>query len=170
MTVTSLTLFEVFKESLYLSQSYPLSFTFNSAIMKRRCIFSIFNPKLNFNTEAKKNTNKCWISPSFTVEWHGRKVIWSKERGGGGEWEREWNENDGINVKSPHYIDGFYSHSFFCFVGTDNSTVTTISIFGWEHIFALIETRRKWQKKGAQERMRKSIQLAIKANIKIIWY
>lgn len=76
------------------------------------------------------------ISPSFTVEWHGRKV---------GLWVREWNENDGINVKSPHYIDGFYSHSFFCFAGTDNSTVTTISIFGWEHI--LIETRRASGKK-----------------------
>lgn len=59
-------------------------------------------------------------------------------------------------MKSPHYIDGFYSHSFsffFCFVGTDNSTVTTISIFGWEHI--LIEARaaaaNTHTQKGTQE-------------------
>lgn len=35
----------------------------------------------------------------------------------------------------------------FCFVGTDNSTVTTISIFGWEHI--LIEASEA--KKGTEE-------------------
>lgn len=97
------------------------------------------------------------------TKWHGKKSDIKKEKSA--EKVREWNENDGINVKSPHYIDGFYSHSFFCFVGTDNSTVTTISIFGWEHI--LIEAS---EAKKEQKRMRKSIQLAIKANIKIIWY
>lgn len=73
-----------------------------------------FLEKFYFNTaKRRKNVESHPRSQSndMAEKWYEAQAAmgeggWKKEKA-------EWNENDGINVKSPHYIDGFYSHSFF---------------------------------------------------------
>lgn len=110
---------------------------------------------------CKKLTPHSSLYPLYKMTWQKK---WYKEGKKRRESERmKWKRRNKCEISPLHWWVLF--SFFFCFVGTDNSTVTTISIFGWEHI--LIEAS---EAKKEQKRMRKSIQLAIKANIKIIWY
>lgn len=144
----------------------------NNNILGNDAFFSIwifyFNVMLEYiqredeEEEKKLFAEEKLTPPSLTQNDMAKK--WYKEKKERRESERmKWKRRNKCEISPLHWWVLF--SFFFCFVGTDNSTVTTISIFGWEHI--LIEAS---EAKKEQKRMRKSIQLAIKANIKIIWY